>query len=169
MELSEKLYQLRKQQGLSQEQLAGQLNVSRQAVSKWESGTATPETEKLLAISNYFKVSLDYLMKESIETFDTTAAKPEPANSSSQEVSIAEAQHSPAGPASTHAPGIILSIGGILALCLWGLLSLLRPEAQEQLAASSRITLDGNGIFLLLCIAAIVWGAWLLLKDRHSN
>lgn len=57
--LSEKLYKLRKNSGLSQEQLAEQLNVSRQAISKWESGTAVPESEKLVAISNYFGVSVD--------------------------------------------------------------------------------------------------------------
>lgn len=50
--LSEKLYKLRKNRGLSQEQLAEQLNVSRQAISKWEQGTAVPESEKLIAISN---------------------------------------------------------------------------------------------------------------------
>ena len=61
MALSEKLYTLRKKSGLSQEQLAEQLNVSRQAISKWESGTSTPESDKLIAISQYFNVSLDYL------------------------------------------------------------------------------------------------------------
>ena len=64
MNLSEKLYALRKKSGLSQEQLAERLNVSRQAISKWESGVSIPETEKLIAISAYFKVSLDYLVKE---------------------------------------------------------------------------------------------------------
>ena len=62
--LSEKLYRLRKNSGLSQEQLAEQLNVSRQAISKWEQGTAVPESEKLIAISNYFAVTVDYLLTE---------------------------------------------------------------------------------------------------------
>ncbi len=57
MAISEKLYALRKKSGMSQEQLAEKLNVSRQAISKWESGSAMPETEKLIAISNYFNVS----------------------------------------------------------------------------------------------------------------
>ena len=65
--LSEKLYKLRKNSGLSQEQLAEQLNVSRQAISKWESGTAVPESEKLITISNYFGVSVDYLLKDDEE------------------------------------------------------------------------------------------------------
>ena len=68
--LSEKLYKLRKNSGLSQEKLAEQLDVSRQAISKWESGTAVPESEKLIAISNFFGVSVDYLLKD--EDVDTT-------------------------------------------------------------------------------------------------
>ena len=64
MALPEKLYTLRKKSGLSQEQLAEALNVSRQAISKWEGGSATPESDKLLALSNYFGVSLDYLLKD---------------------------------------------------------------------------------------------------------
>lgn len=64
MALPEKLYALRKKSGLSQEQLAEALNVSRQAISKWEGGSAMPESDKLLALSNYFGVSLDYLLKD---------------------------------------------------------------------------------------------------------
>lgn len=72
--LSEKLYKLRKNSGLSQEQLAEQLNVSRQAISKWAQGTAIPESEKLITISNYFGVTLDYLLKEdTVDTTNTTA------------------------------------------------------------------------------------------------
>ena len=58
MALPEKLYALRKKSGLSQEQLAEALNVSRQAISKWEGGSAMPESDKLLALSNHFGVSL---------------------------------------------------------------------------------------------------------------
>lgn len=64
MALPEKLYALRKKSGLSQEQLAEALNVSRQAISKWEGGSAMPESDKLLALSNYFDVSLDCLLKD---------------------------------------------------------------------------------------------------------
>lgn len=67
MTFSEKLALLRKQKGLSQEQLAEQLNVSRQSISKWESQQALPETSKLLQISEIFGVSLDQLLKEDLE------------------------------------------------------------------------------------------------------
>ena len=63
MEFYEKLKRLRKENGMSQEELAQQLNVSRQAVSKWESGQGFPETDKLLTIGNMFGVSMDYLLK----------------------------------------------------------------------------------------------------------
>ena len=62
MEFNNRLYQLRKQKGLSQEELASRLNVSRQTVSKWEVGDSTPDMEKLVAMSALFDVSLDQLV-----------------------------------------------------------------------------------------------------------
>lgn len=64
MEFQDKLRLLRKEKGMSQEALAGKLNVSRQAVSKWEVGEAYPEMDKLIMISNLFDVSLDFLIKD---------------------------------------------------------------------------------------------------------
>ena len=62
MELGEKLQELRKQKGLTQEELAEILYVSRTAVSKWESGRGIPNIESLKAISKYFSVSIDELL-----------------------------------------------------------------------------------------------------------
>ena len=62
MEFNEKLQELRKQKGLTQEQLAEQLYVSRAAVSKWESGRGYPNIDSLKEISKYFEVSLDELL-----------------------------------------------------------------------------------------------------------
>lgn len=62
MDFNNRLYQLRKQKGLSQEELANRLNVSRQTVSKWEVGDSTPDMEKLIAMSDLFDVSLDKLV-----------------------------------------------------------------------------------------------------------
>lgn len=67
MKLHEKIYTLRKQQNLSQEALAEKLGVSRQSVSKWETGEATPEVSKLLALSKIFSVTTDYLLNDEIE------------------------------------------------------------------------------------------------------
>lgn len=64
MSFAEKILSLRTAARLSQEGLAEKLDVSRQAVSKWESGVTLPETDKLIYISNMFGVSLDYLLKD---------------------------------------------------------------------------------------------------------
>ena len=65
MNFSEKLLTLRKAKDLTQEQLAEKLDVSRQSVSKWESGQVTPDLEKLVEISAIFDVTTDYLLKSS--------------------------------------------------------------------------------------------------------
>ena len=67
MDFSDKLLNLRTQCGYSQEVLAEKLNVSRQAVSKWELGTTLPETDKVIAISDFFNVSTDYLLKDKFQ------------------------------------------------------------------------------------------------------
>ena len=62
MEFNEKLHRLRKERGITQEELAGALYVSRTAVSKWESGRGYPSIESLRAIAKYFSVSIDDLL-----------------------------------------------------------------------------------------------------------
>lgn len=64
MNFNEKLIQLRKSSGLSQEELGNRLNVARQTVSKWELGSTTPEMEKLIELSDLFNISIDELVKE---------------------------------------------------------------------------------------------------------
>lgn len=67
MNFAEKILNLRTEYGYSQETLAEKLNVSRQAVSKWESGATLPETDKVIALSDFFGVSTDYLLKDNIQ------------------------------------------------------------------------------------------------------
>lgn len=61
MEFRTRLFELRRQAGLSQEELANLLGLTRQAVQKWEAGTSRPDMDNLVALADYFKVSLDYL------------------------------------------------------------------------------------------------------------
>ena len=68
MTLGDKLAKLRKENNYTQEQLADILGVSRQAISKWESGTSYPETEKLIKLGELYDCSMDYLLKDSHET-----------------------------------------------------------------------------------------------------
>lgn len=82
MTLGEKIYQLRSKKGLSQEVFGDMVGVSRQSVSKWETGQSLPELEKIVAISELFEVSTDYLLKETedrpqADTTKTEHAKPQ--------------------------------------------------------------------------------------------
>lgn len=67
MILADKIMNLRKKAGWSQEELAEQLNVTRQSVSKWEGARAVPDMEKVVQMSRIFGVSTDYLLKDEIE------------------------------------------------------------------------------------------------------
>ena len=62
MDFRERLFDLRRQAGLSQEELANLLGVTRQAVQKWEAGTSRPDMDNLVSLADYFKVSLDYMV-----------------------------------------------------------------------------------------------------------
>ena len=68
MKLSEKIVRLRKEKGWSQETLAEKLNVSRQAVSRWEGATACPDATNILQLSKLFGVSADYLLNDDFES-----------------------------------------------------------------------------------------------------
>lgn len=70
MKLSDNLKRIRKENGLSQEQLAEKLGVSRQAVSKWESGQSYPEMDKVLLICKLFNYKIDELMNENVKEVD---------------------------------------------------------------------------------------------------
>ena len=149
MELKDKLQLLRKQNGYSQEQLADKIGIARQTISKWETGTAVPESEKLVAISNYFGVSVDYLLKDDEE--------------GKTKATDSEIEEKPKMVA-----GTIICIAGIVSMVIWGLLSIFTPKVSDQMSESSMITIDGNGIFLIVCVVAIIVGASLLLKSKKK-
>lgn len=150
--LSEKIYTLRRKSGLSQEQLAEKIGVSRQAISKWEGGLSVPESEKLIAISEYFNVTLDYLLKEGADCIQKTE----------QEAVNGQSFKSHKGMLS----GIITCVAGIIGLIIWGLISILTPSMSSQISESSAIYIDGNGIFLIICIIAVICGAGLILRGK---
>lgn len=72
MNLSEKIFNERRKLGLSQEQFAEKMQISRQAVSKWESGQSTPDLDKIVLMSQIFGVSTDYLLKETVDMVENT-------------------------------------------------------------------------------------------------
>ena len=110
MKLCEKLYELRRAAGLSQEELAERLNVSRQAVSKWENGAAQPELSKLVELSRLYGVSVDELLSlEEAEKGDAKAA------SSVDDSTPAPAQETLAAPKKARRQKLLL---GAAAVCL---------------------------------------------------
>lgn len=88
MKFEEKLVKLRKQRGISQEELADELKVSRQAVSRWEQGATLPDAPNLLALSDMFGVSVDYLLHDEFESCDNLpkVVEAEQANSKKKKV-----------------------------------------------------------------------------------
>ena len=74
MTFGEKLHRLRKERGWSQEALAAEIGVSRQAVSRWELGEVVPDTASVLAVSRLFGVSTDYLLLEACASEEDTPA-----------------------------------------------------------------------------------------------
>ena len=68
MDIAEKIIKLRKENGWSQEDLAEKLYVSRQAISRWENGTALPDAQNVLQISKLFNVTTDYLLNDDYES-----------------------------------------------------------------------------------------------------
>lgn len=97
MVLGEKITELRKRSGLSQEQFGDKIGVSRQAVSKWEMSQTTPDLSKIMAVAEFFGVSTDFLLKDELNMSDldscsVAAAASEASASARQAVSLEEVQ-----------------------------------------------------------------------------
>lgn len=151
--LSERIYQFRRNSGLSQEQLAEKIGVSRQAISKWESGISTPELEKLLALSECFDITIDELVKDEAFTQGTNEVPQElekTKDSKAIEMKV----------------GIGLCLVGAICLILFGAMMVLSPSAAEQLNAASTVTLSGSGILIILCVLSMVIGLALILRKK---
>ena len=76
MTFGERLQALRQRAGMSQDQLAERLGVSRQAVSRWERDETMPETDKVIALADLFGVTTDYLLRPQPESSETETKKP---------------------------------------------------------------------------------------------
>lgn len=149
--LSENIYALRRRSGLSQEQLAERIGVSRQAISKWEGGLSVPELDKLRALSECFQVTIDELVGEAPVRAPGGAASP-PA----------------AAPSRTpeRRAGVGLCLAGAAGLLLLGVLAAVRPPAVSQIGASSAVTLNGTGILAALLALLLAAGVILILKKK---
>ena len=145
MILADKSIDLRKKNGLSQEELAEKMNVSRQSVSKWESAQSVPDLNKIIALSEIFGVSTDYLLKDSIDAPDTAVG--EDSGTPLRTVSMEEANSFLSDNklyASRLALGTLICILAVIPMMALGALS--ETSGQSFLAAV--------GIAAMLCIIA---------------
>ncbi|MGN1102180.1 MAG: helix-turn-helix domain-containing protein, partial [Huintestinicola sp.] len=93
MNISEKIQLLRRENNWSQDELAEKLDVSRQSVSKWESGKALPDSEKVLAMAQLFDVSTDFLLKDEMEPVFEDSDEPQEAENSDKPQEEAPQDH----------------------------------------------------------------------------
>lgn len=166
MTFSEKLIRLRKREGLSQEALAETLGVSRQAVSRWEQGTALPDGGKLLPCARHFGVSVDWLLDEKQGWEDLAGTGSAPAEGKSP--AICKNWH-------WYLSGGIVAGAGVLGMVVMGILSSLFPVVLTEAPAGVEWTrvytglmafLKGNDVewlFALWAAMALI-GLWLLAQ-----
>ena len=142
--IGEIISSLRKEKGMTQNELAQKMNVTDKAVSKWETGAAVPTTETLVQLADFFGVSLDFLLRDNAEM---------PIVSSSPKHSTV-----------SKALGISLIAAAVLAAVLITILQL--TGNGNSAADSSAVTLDGNGIIIGAVVLCAVGGIALLISSK---
>ena len=164
MTFSEKLTRLRKREGLSQEALAEALGVSRQAVSRWEQGTALPDAAKLLPCARYFSVSVDWLLDDDQAWEELTDSNKRPAEKAAR-----------SGNWRWYLAGGIATGAGVLGMIVMGILSSLFPVVLKEAPVGVEWVrvytglmafLKGNDVEWLFALwaATVLAGLWLLAQ-----
>lgn len=148
MIFADKIIALRKKNGWSQEELAEKMNVSRQAVSKWEGAQTVPDLERILQLSQLFGVTTDYLLKDEMELEEYSAGEEPP----QRQVSLAQANAYldwQETAAIRTAAGVFLCVLAVIPLLLLGALSELSFLGITENQAG------GLGLVILLALIAI--------------
>lgn len=172
MTFGSKLQMLRKQRGFSQEELAAQLTISRQAISKWELGSAMPDTENIVQLSNLFGVSTDYLLKDDQESENFSDP-------------IADKTKSTPTKENHFVPNIVIggwaTIGiGIIGVLIIGVLSSVYPaiiydppqgEIRSIIKTGLAAFLDFHNIKWLFCLfcVLILTGTSILIHQKYKK
>ena len=164
MILADKLIELRKKNGWSQEELAGQLGVSRQAVSKWESGASIPDLDKIIRLSGIFGVSTDYLLKDEIE--QSAPQYDEPETDAERIVTVEEANEFM--DLQAEASG---RVAAATALCVLSPVCLIQMAGLAEIGRLSESFAGGVGTAVLLAIVAVAVAVFILcgLKMKKSE
>lgn len=159
MTMGEKIALLRRQRAWSQEELAEKLGVSRQSVSKWESGGSIPDLERVVRLAELFDVSTDYLIRDNVQE-DEYAPALVPAEDAAREVSLDEA-NAYLDTAVHAGRGIALGVGCMI-LCPVPLFLLYGLWAWELLPGGERLV---KGLGLALLFVFIAAGTALLILN----
>ena len=163
MNLADRIQQLRKRKGISQEELADRIGVSRQAVSKWESGQTSPDLEKIVLLSEFFEVSTDYLLKgASSETASTAQVRPVQAQTVQAQIEPAQTGPDQTAPVQS-APGAQIFIIAGSALNLIGLIAAAMIWYERQTAAATAAGL------ILMVAGCVVYGIGILKADGEAK
>lgn len=164
MKLFVKIQQLRKQNGMSQEKLAQLLGVSRQSVSKWESGQSLPEIDKIIQLSNIFEVTTDYLLKDVSEEKCIDILRKE------KEKEVL-----------SHHTSLMFKVGftmfsvGVVAIAVFWILSIVYPTYRVTWEGTLLTGFSGflvvhevTPVFVFFCILTII-GLTFILKERQEK
>ncbi len=152
MILADKITELRKKAGWSQEELAAQLGVSRQSVSKWEGAQSVPDMEKILQLSNLFGVSTDYLLKDEITQPETKTASSITAQTAADYGETKPLRRVSMEEASEY---IRLRKKSALKIAIATFLCILSPAVLIMLGALDENAAAGLGLCVLLVLVAI--------------
>jgi DNA-binding XRE family transcriptional regulator len=145
--LAQQLYELRRKQGLSQEQLAERIGVSRQTVSKWEGGQSTPDLERLLALAECYGISLDELVGKAPPSHQTPPPPLSPQENRFSRIA-----------------GLCMCLLGIVCIVLAVVIVVIDPQAGQSVATSVAVTIDGFGVVYGISALAVVVGVYLMIR-----
>ncbi|MCH5276128.1 MAG: helix-turn-helix transcriptional regulator [Lachnospiraceae bacterium] len=167
MILADKIILLRKRNGWSQEDLAEQLMISRQSVSKWESGASIPDLDKIIKMSTLFNVSTDYLLKEEIEELSSEEgmAFTEREESSARVISAEEAEEFLT---ETRSFGKMIGLGVVLCILSPAcaiLLSGLTKSGWLTLTETMADGISATVLLLMIAMAVVIF----ILKGIHYS
>ena len=162
MTFGEKLLKLRKENGLSQEELAVHISATRQAISRWENGSSLPETEKVVQLSRFFDVSIEYLLNDEYESDHNT-----PDTKDESDYDIPDTKDN-----GEHRSGTIWIICGV-GLLVVGIIGILLHTAMvDIIGAMPNTTYVGDGVLVpiikflpIVGISLIVWGIYKSTKS----
>ena len=159
MIFADKLIALRKRNGMSQEELADKLNVTRQSISKWEGAQSVPDLQKILQLSQLFGVSTDVLLKDELSLDDCPTTEPQ---SYCKKVTLEQANQF-----LTHASELARLYSIATALCIFAVVPLLFFLSPLLVSLLGESTSVAAGLILLFIFAAL--GAGIFIYTGFKN